>query len=119
VTDEQLARILRGAWKPSDAWGAVRGNTKSSLSRPYNLEAIDERLKSEPTFGRCEARTIGRTGGVEAARHAPPERRMLAMDLVVRVATPTKRARIRAHKIRKNRDHCRSKAHRLHTPGLP
>ena len=67
--------------------GKFRGNTKTTI-RPYELdELLDFRCK-EPTFADAlqtflQLERLAELGAWKAARHAPPERRMLSGDSLV------------------------------------
>ena len=69
--------------------GQFRGNTKTTI-RPYSLDALLDFGASQPSFVDAlqtflQLERLAELGAWKAARHAPPERRMLCGDsLVVR-----------------------------------
>ena len=81
--------------------GKFRGNTKTTI-RPYELDELLDFKVKEPTFVDAlqtflQMERLAELGAWKAARHAPPERRMLSGDsLVVRYIEADQSAQARA-----------------------
>ncbi len=81
--------------------GKFRGNTKTTI-RPYELDELLDFKVKEPTFVDAlqtflQMERLAELGAWKAARHAPPERRMLSGDsLVVRYREDDQSEQVRA-----------------------
>ena len=119
--DELLAFCERRLEAIEHIAGSFRGNSKTTIA-PYDLNCLDDFQVQEPTFVdalQCflQLERLADLGAWKAARHAPPERRMLSGDsLVVRYFDADQTEEARARNARNREVLAQQKAWREHTP---